>query len=306
MLWQSLPLVASLRNQDCQFEERTAAGVWRWTTRMDVSGASPTYTIHSIITPWGLFRDSLPIPGDIMLKMASSITELMNAYSPSIILGPPSTLLFEVDEGWGFTPAQKVLLSNGGTFGSLLNVSLATSAPYLVANPPNVGGIAMSSTGSFEVTVDSTDLKAINSPIAGTVIIQDPRANNTPQVLPVAIVVRPKAIIDLSAALLEFHVVAPLSGQDYPVIPIQGFQLRNTGPGTSVLDYQIQRLTGCSPWLAAFSPPVGTVSGLLQQFITVLVQPPCNTGRGTFEETLRVSGYSENLHEDILVRLVVS
>ena len=300
-----MPVVANIRSQDSRFEERTAAGVWRWTTRMDVSGAQPTYSIRDIASPWGLLRDSVPIPGDIALKMAESITELMSAYAPAIVAGPPSSLLFTVDEGWGYTVAQAVTVSNGGAYGSILSVSLSTSAPYLVASPSVLGGIALNSSASFEVTVDSTNLLAADSPIAGTIILQDVRATNTPQVVPVTIVVRPKAHIELSTDLLEFHATRPLTGSFSP-IPTQGFHLGNTGLPASALDYQIQKLTGLSPWLAAFSPPMGQLPGTLQQFVTVLVQPQDDMGSGTYEETLRVSGYSDNLHEDILVRLVIT
>jgi hypothetical protein len=272
---------------------------------MDVSGAAPAYSIRDIVSPWGILRDTIPIPGDILLKMAESIVELMSAYAPSIIAGPPSTLTFEVDEGWGFTPAQSVAVSNGGTYGSILNVSLTTSAGFIVVTPPTLGGIALNTSSTFTVMVDSTELLAASSPIAGTIIVQDPRAPNSPQVIPLTIIVRPKATIELSTTLLEFHVTRPLIGS-FPPIPTQGFQLRNTGLAASLLDYQIQKLTNLSPWLAAFSPPVGQIAGTLQQLVTVLVQPPDNTGTGTFEETLRISGYSTNMQEDITVRLVVT
>lgn len=301
-----MPLVASLRNQDSQFEERTVAGVWRWTTRMDVSGASPTFQIRDIITPWGLLRDTVPIPGDIVLKMAESINELMGAYAPGIIVGPPSSLTFEVDEGWGFSQAQGVGVGNSGAYGSILNVSLASSAPYMIASPPMMGGIALGETSTFDVMIDSTDLKAADSPLAGTIMIQDPRATNDPQVLPVAIVVRPKAHIELGSVLLEFHATHPAWGEPYDPIPAQIFQLSNDGLAASVLNYQIQKLTGLSQWLATFSPPMGLLAGGASQNITVLVQPPDDTSTGTYEETLRVSGYSDNLHADILVRLVIT
>jgi hypothetical protein len=301
-----VPLVTSLRNQDSQFEERTAAGVWRWTTRMDVSGASPTFQIRDIASPWGLLRDSVPIPGDIVLKMAESINELMNAYAPAIMIGPPSSLVFEVDEGWGFTPGQAVGVGNVGAYGSILNVSMATSAAYLTVSPPSVGGIALGETSSFDALVDSTNLKAADSPLAGTVMVQDPRATNTPQVVPFTVVIRPKAIIDLSAAVLEFHVTAPVPGDPYSPIPTQTFYVENTGLAASVLDYQIQKLTGLSQWLAAFSPPMGQVPGGGSQLVTVLAQPSTDMGIGTYEETLRVSGYSENLQMDVLVRLVIT
>jgi len=273
---------------------------------MDVSGASPTFQIRDIVSPWGLLRDSVPIPGDIALKMAESITELMGAYAPSIIIGPPSSLTFEVDEGWGSTPAQAVGVGNGGAYGSILNVSLATSAAYVTVTPPTLGGIAQGETSAFEAMVDSTNLKASDSPISGTIMVQDARAGNSPQVVPFTIIVRPKAHIDLSDDVLEFHAIHPEPGEAFDPIPTQIFYLNNDGPSASVLDYQIQKLTGLSSWLAAFSPPMGQIPGGGATPVTVLVQPPSDLGLGTYEETLRVSGYSENLQADITIRLVIT
>jgi len=279
--------------------------VWRWTTSVNVSGASPVYTVKDVVSPWGILRDSVPIPGDIIVKMAETIAELQVAYAPSIVAGPPSSLTFEVDEGWGYTTAQQVTVSNGGVFGSLLNVSLSTSASFITASPATLGGIASNASAQFDVTVDSTSLLASSSPVSGTITIQDPRAPNTPQVIPVTIVVRPKAHIALSTTLLEFHATRPLTGSFAPV-PTQGFQIQNTGLAASLLDYQIQKLTGLSPWLAAFAPPIGQIPGTSQQLVTVLVQPPDGLALGTYEETLRISGYSDNMSADVIVRLVVT
>jgi len=279
--------------------------VWRWTTRVDVSGASPTYTVLDVVSPWGVLRDSTPIPGDIILKMAGSIAELQVAYSPSILAGPPSSLTFEVDEGWGYTTPQHVTVTNSGVFGSLLSAALSTSAAYITVSPATLGGIASNASAQFDVTVDSTNLLASSSPISGVVLVQDPRASNSPQTIPVTIIVRPKAHIELSTTLVEFHATRPLSGSFAP-IPAQGFQIRNTGLAASLLDYQIQKLTGLSLWLSAFAPPIGQIPGTSQQLVTVLVQPPDGLALGTYEETLRISGYSDNMSADVVVRLVVT
>ena len=91
-----------------------------------------------------------------------------------------------------------------------------------------------------------------------------------------------------------------------PPIPAQLFELQNTGLPESELNYQIAKLTGCSPWLVGFSPSVGEVVGGATQPITVSVRYMHNMNPGTYTETLRVSGYSANTYADLLVRFIVS
>lgn len=295
---------SSLSFQDYQFKIQTPAGIWRWTTRVDLSLANPSYLVRDVITPFGLLRDMVPIPGTVVQEMANSISLLQQQFAPNMLISP-TTLSFTVDEGRGVSSAQSVQLTNNGVFGSLLGVSLTTSAPYIAVTVPSVGGLPSNGSGTFGVTVDSTTLVAASSPYAGTVTLQDPAALNNPQTIPVAIVVRPRAIISLSVAALNFAVTKPISGP-FPGIPSQTFTITNTGPSGSVLDYQIERLCGCSEWLASFNPPTGTLTSNASQVTTVVVQPPSNMLTGTYTEILRVSGYSLNFSQDVTVTLVIS
>lgn len=297
---------ANIRFQDYQFQYQVTTGTWRWTTRLDVSGASPLYEVRDITSPYGLLRDSIAIPGEVIEAMKSSIDEIQANFPPSILVGPPASLTFEVDEGRGFSTPQAVVLTNDGVFGSLLGATLSTSASYVTTSPANVGNLASNESGSFEVAVNSTDLLNLNSPYNETVTVQDANAGNSPQTLSVTITVRPKATIDLSPTQLGFSVAAPLTGP-FPPIPSQQFTIENTGPAGSVLDYQIQRLTGLSnDWLSSFAPVTGTLNSGDQDVIGVSVAPIESLTAGTYQETLRVSGYSTNSYVDILIQLVIS
>lgn len=300
-----MPLAPNLQTQDYQFKSQTLQGTWRWTTRVDVAQPSPAYSVRDVTSPWGLLRDSIPIPGEIIQAMAESIVELKNAFAPSILLGPPSTVTFTLDEGRGFGEAVTVAITNGGVFGSLLNVTMTSSAPYLRMTPANLGNLAFNESGSFELMADSSNLLSIESPYVGTVMIQDGSATNNPQVLPVTVVVRPKAMISLSPATLMFYATKPGSGP-FSAVPSQQFTVQNTGPVGSNLNFQVQKLVGQSDWLVSFAPSTGSLAASATQAVTVVVQPPESLPLGTFTETLRVSGYSENSYQDILVRLTVS
>jgi hypothetical protein len=296
---------SSLQFHDYQFSFPTAAGKWRWTTRLDVSQSAPAYWIRDIISPFGLLRDSIPLDGSVVQAMSDSIAQLKANFAPVILLGPPTSLTFLVDEGRGFSDPQFVILTNSGVFGSILNNALTGSVSYMRITPANVGGLASNQAGQFKVEVDSTTLLAASSPYGGTVSIQDPSALNTPISLPITINVRPKSTITLSSGPLNFSVVKPETGT-FPGIPTQTFTIQNTGPATSNLDYEVAKLIGLSDWLVSFLPDEGSLGSGGQVTVTVTVAPPDSLGVGTYSETLRVSGYSSNSYQDIEIILVVS
>lgn len=300
-----MPLASNLKFHDYQFEFAVAAGRWRWTTRLDVSQSNPTFTIRDVISPFGLLRDSVPIPGEVIQAMSESIDELRANFSPHIMVGPPSALTFEVDEGRGFSLPQDALLTNDGVYGSILGASLTTSAPYVRVTPALVGGLALNESGQFSVDVDSTNLLAVDSPYNEGITLQDPAATNNPQTLPVTINVRPKATISVTPVLLTFTVAKPLTGP-FPVIPNQTFVVSNVGPAGSILEFDIKKLTGLSDWLTSFLPASDTLSSGQSDTINVTVQPPSNMLQGTFTEKLRVSGYSSNSYIDVDIHLVIT
>ena len=305
-----MPLVQNLRYHDYQFEYQVPPGSWKWTTRLDVSQSNPTYQVRDVISPYGLLRDSIPIPGPVVRAMADSIIELQANFAPSILIGPPSSLTFAVDEGRGFSPSQTVGLTNAGVYGSLLGASLTTSAPFIVVNPSTVGNLSINESGEFTVEVDSTSLLAANSPYSGGVTIQDPTASNNPQTMGITVIVRPKATIGSSIPILTFNAIRDVSGHITMVDPPgtqQSFNVLNTGPVGSVLEFDIRALTGlCNNWLRSWLPSEGEINSGGSQTVTVTVQPPDNLFQGTYSEKLRISGYSSNQYLDVEIRLVVS
>lgn len=298
-----MTLASNLRFHDYQFGFTTPTGSWRWTTRLDVTLSNPSYSIRDIVSPIGLLRDSIPIPGDIIKAMSDSIDDLKANFAPTILMASPLT--FSVDEGRGLSLPQSVLVTNSGVYGSLLGVTLTPSAGYILVSPAQVGNLAKNETGSFNVSVDSTTLLASSSPIAGSISVQDPTATNNPITYGITINIRPKATLLLSVGSLSFSVVKPLSGA-FPSIPTQTFQVTNTGASGSVLAYSAQKLIGLSDWLTSFIPATGSLNSGVSQTITVTVAPPDNMMAGTYTETLRVSGYSSNLYQDIQIQLVIS
>lgn len=271
---------------------------------MDVSGSTPRFMVSGIVSPFGILRDSIPIPGEVVEAMADSITEVKRQFPPAILVGPPSALSFTITEGQGFSLPQEVILTNNGVFGSLLAATLTSSSPAVVVSPAQIGNLSSNETGSFDVAVNSAGLLALESPYSAVITIQDPSATNTPQVLPITIDVRPKAEIAATATELAFSVVKPLSGA-FPIIPSQTFVIQNVGPSGSVLEWQLQK-AACIPWLSSFGPVHGTLGSGEGDVITVAVAPPTTTLTGTYVETLKVTGFSANHSVDVTVRLTVT
>jgi len=273
---------------------------------MDVSGLGPMFQIVDIVTPFGFLRDSIPLPGDVVQAMNDSIQTLKTNYRPTILLGPPSSLVFNVDEGRGVSLPQSGRLTNSGVFGSLLDGTLVTSAPYIKTSPTVVGGLPFNQSGDFDVTVDSTNLLTASSPYSASISVQDTNATNSPQVFPITINVRPKAVITASPATVAFSVSAPLTGP-FPPVNSSPFTVSNTGPTNSVLDYQIVRLIGLSQnWLESFTPVSGTLASGQSVTVNVTVAPIEGLSRGTYTETLRISGYSSNNYTDVLIQLDIT
>lgn len=271
---------------------------------MDVSLSIPSFSVTGIVSPFGILRDSIALPGEVIEAMGESIAELRTQFPSTMLVGPPTSLAFAVDEGAGFSLPQEAILTNNGVFGSLLGVTLTSSVAYVAVSPALLGNLASNETGTFDVTVDSTDLLVADSPYSASITIQDPRATNTPQTLPVSIVVRPKATLSIDLETLAFTAVKPLSGL-FPEILAQSFIIENTGPEGSVLEWQLQRIC-CESWLVSFLPVFGVLASGESEVITVSVAPVASTVRGTYTETLRVTGYSTNQSMDVRVQMSIT
>lgn len=297
--------VSRLQVQDYQYQVALPAGIWRWTTRLDLSGAMPIYQVVDVRSPYGNLRDMIPIPGPVVTAMANSITEIQQAFAPAIMLSPTS-LAFTLNQGQGVSTPQSITITNNGVFGSLLSAAITTSAPWIQVTPANIDSLGFNQAGSFNVTADSSALLSANSPFTGTIMVQGQGATNNPQTIDVTVTVLPLATIAVSVPTLIFTVAGPLPPSPFPPVPAQQFILSNTGPAGSQLTFLIQKLIGNSPWLVSFAPFLGNLASTQTQAITVAVAPPPYLGPGTYSETLRISGYSTNMNQDVEIQLVVT
>lgn len=101
-----------------------------------------------------------------------------------------------------------------------------------------------------------------------------------------------------------YYVTKPLIGC-FPPIPTQVILLTNSGPSGSLLEWQAVKLLGV-PWLVSYNPVSDELAGGTFENITVVVQPDESMQPGTYTETLRITGYSDNFEQDVQVQLIIS
>lgn len=297
-----MSLLSPLASHEYAFHRSVAGRIWRWKVRVDVSGASPAYTVRDIVTPVGRLLDSIPIPGEIIQEMAASINKVKEEFAPTIEVGA-SEILFVVDEGRGFSAQEDLVVTNAGIFGSLLDATLVPSADFITITPGSLSGLASGESGISKVMVNSSELEP--GTYDEVIVVRDDTATNNPATVQVGITVRPKARITVAPTTLTFEAERSVGGT-FPDVDPKTFTVTNDGPNGSKLAYYIQRLYGNSCWLEAITPMEGELDSGDSQVVTITVKPTENMLRGTYEEMLRVSGYSENSYADVLLRLVVS
>lgn len=294
---------SSLQVQTYRFNKQLPSGLWSWSVVMDLSGPSTVFRVEDVLTPFGPLRDSVPLPGDVVTEMSDTIETLLTNFPATISVSPTGTLTLTVDEGRGFSAPVLVNVTNTGVFGSILDATLTTSSTYLHVFPEKQGSLASQEVGTSQLSVDSSSLLAVNSPYTGSIAVTA-AATNSPQTMPISIVVRPLALIAVNPQTLTFHVLRNVDGS-FSQVPAQALVVTNAGPAGSVLSWQIQPVAS-SPWLVGIAPTSGTLTAGGSESILVSVLPTPNLLQGSYTETVRISGYSSNQYLDIQIVLVVS
>lgn len=288
--------MVQLNFQDYEFSLNTSRGWWRWKTRIDTTLQAPQVFIRDIVSPYGLLRDSIPIPGAVISAMQDSMDQLQIAFSP-VQSVDPLQLFFTVDEGRGLSVDLPVTIQNTGPFGSVLTALATASNPYINLSPTEVGMLPAQGTGTLTVRVDSAYLSP--GPLQDQITITG--GSNAPTTIQVFTTVRPRAI--LAVSIPSIQVTIPyLIDTDYPITEVE-LTVLNNGPATSVLEWKAKKLIDCSPWLS-LDPKSGVLNGSGDSETIVLqFQPPNNILLGSYTETLRVAGYSENFYIDVPITL---
>lgn len=291
-----------------EFSHDSVGGKWYWTVlASNVRGAGQLYQVSGIRSPFGaLAQSAIPIPGDVVLRMADSIQEMQQQLSPLVSLVSPGTTSFSVTvvEGDPATVAAVVPFQNSGAFGSFLTATATPSAAWLKAVPPSVVGLGRSEQSQFTVQVLPATLLATGSPYTGTVNIQDNRQSPTLIPVTVTVTVLPKPSIETSASEVTLTYAIGTATAGSP----QTLSVTNDGPSGSKLSVSLAKVQNASPWLSLTPSTLGPLDSGDSSSVTFSVVPGSAPGIvGTYVETVKISSSTaSNSPQTVSVKLIVN
>jgi hypothetical protein len=290
------------------FDKISVGGTWMWTVRAtNVMNSGQTYQVTDIMSPFGkLAAVDVPIPGDVVLEMASNIRDLQQQLAPLLALVGPTPTTYSVTVTEGDAPSQVAVIpfQNSGAFGSFLTVVATPDSPWLSATPSTVAGLNKNDQGSVSVRVSPSILLASGSPYSGRVNLQDNRS--PPTVIPVTVNVtvlpRPSISVSPGSVSLSYTLTGPVPGSAVPL------SVTNSGPAGSSLSFSVAKVNNISPWLAfvpASGGPLASGDSAIVTFSTVSAGVP--SVPGVYSEVVLVSSpNSSNGSVPVTVTLTVN
>ncbi|OPZ35429.1 MAG: hypothetical protein BWY99_02256 [Synergistetes bacterium ADurb.BinA166] len=290
------------------FDKISVGGTWYWTVRAtNVQNSSQLYQVADITSPFGkLAAVDVPIPGDVVLEMASTIAQLQEQLAPLLALvgSTPTSYSVTVTEGDPMLSIAAVPFQNAGAFGSFLTAVATPSAPWLSAAPPTVAGLNKNDQGQFTIRVNPATLFASGSPYVGYLNLQDNR--NPPTTIPVTVTVtvrpRPSVLVSPASVFLSYSLTGPVSGGAVAL------SVTNSGPSGSSLTFSVTKVGNISPWME-FVPASGgpLVSGDSAIVTFSIVPAGVPSVPGTYSDSVLVSSpNASNGPVVVPVTLVVS
>lgn len=290
------------------FSQVSVGGKWTWTVQAsNVQGAGQLYQVADIRSPFGRLTDvNVPIPGDIITAIASTLDQFRQQLAPQLALSSPGTSSFSltVTEGDPAVQVAIVPFQNIGAFGSFMDVTAVSNSPWLASDPTVVSGIGKNEQGQVALFVSPVAMLSSSSPYSGQVNLQDNRVSPTLVPLSVIVTVRPRPTITVNSTTVN------LSYNLTTTTPSGAVQLTitNSGPATSQLSAQVAKVQNRSPWLAISPTTVGPLASSASTQVAFSVVPSgVPMTPGTYTETVLVtSGNATNSPIAVVVSLEVT
>lgn len=289
-----------------QFELESVGGIWRWTTRANnINNFGQRYEVIDITSPFGpLFSINVPLPGEVVLAMSGSISNLQQQLQASILVSSPipPNFYIVVTEGAAVQDVGGVVVINNGAFGSFLTANASPNVPWLTAAPAQAVGIPQNSTASFLIRVNPALLLAANSPFLGVINISNQDVPAQVVTSNVVVTVLPKPTIAVSPTLVNFTQTC-----GSPTASSVSVTVSNTGPVNSTMDFVVAKVNNSSNWLLVNPvsggplPGGGSTAVIFSLDITKIPQIA-----GTYADTIRFqSPTASNSFIDVPVNLNV-
>jgi hypothetical protein len=287
-----------------RFSSPAVGGNWSWEVAVqNIVNSGQKILVRDIRTPFGpIYTTEIPIPDSIILAMADSVSQFQQQLNPQVFLISSATYFVTVTEDDPVSSIATNLFENIGQLGSFMTVTSVPDSPWLTAYPPSVSGIMKNGQGQSAISITPTLLLATSSPYVGHVNLQDNA--NPPNIVPVTfnVTVLPRPTIGVSVSTVNlFFSMTSGAGSSQTVV------ITNTGPGGSLLTFNLVRVLNRSSWLdinpvsEANVPSAGTVNVIFSVDTNHIPGLP-----GTYSEQILIqSDNATNTPVTILVSLNV-
>ena len=290
------------------FNLESIGGTWAWNVHADnTQGLGQLFKVQDILTPYGpLYTAMIPIPGDVILAMADSLSDVQQQLAPllALVQGSPSSFNLVITEGDPNESIGIVGVQNVGAFGSFMVATATPTASWIQSTPSYIGDLGKNDQGNFNFTLLAGTLLNADSPYTAAVNLQDNR--NVPTTIPINIIVtvNPRPVISavpLSLAFTHSLSLGTSSGA-------QQVEIENIGPTSSILNFSLARVSNSSNWID-FVPtsggPLDSGDSTLITFSVVKASVPSSPG--IYQDTIRVSSpNAANTPVDVSITLTVS
>jgi len=290
------------------FNIESIGGTWSWNVHADnTQGLGQLFKVQDINTPYGsLYTAMIPIPGDVVLAMADSLSDVQDQLAPMLSLtqGSVSSFNIVITEGDSNVDIGTIGIQNVGAFGSFMVATATPTVSWLQTNPSYISDLGKNGTGNFGFTLLTGALLNANSPYTGIVNLQDNR--NVPTTIPISftVTVNPRPVISAVPLSLAFTHSLSLNTSS----GAQQVEIENVGPASSVLNVSLVRVNNNSSWID-FTPtaagPLNSGDSTLITFSVVKANVPLSPG--VYQDTIRISSpNAANSPVDVTVTLTVS
>jgi hypothetical protein len=292
-----------------RFSQISVGGTWYWSVTADnITGAGQLYYVRDIETPFGKLTNGVdvPIPGDVVNAMASSMSQFQQQLAPllALVSGQQTVISVTVTQGDPASQVGAINVINVGSFGSFMTATATPTVPWLSASPTVVQGIGQNQTAQFGLVLDPTLLQTSVTPYTGQINFQDNRA--TPTVVPVTVVVTvlPQPVIQINTNALQMSWELDTGANSGAVQLI----VTNSGPAGSTLSFNVAKVQNASPWLSFTPISVSNLAVGQQAVITFSIIPQgVPQVSGQYFETIMLSSVNAaNSPVSIQVGLVVT
>lgn len=291
------------------FSVPSVGGTWSWTLQANnVQGAGQLYQFVGITTPYGPLQDAtyIPIPADVIVAMADSLTQFQQQLNPMLALVSPAQTIFNttITEGDPGSTISTTLFQNVGAFGSFMSVTATPDVQWLSPQPSLVSGLGKNNQGQTQVKLVPSSLLAINSPYVGHVNLQDNRSPSTliPLTFQINVLPRPQISVSSVSITLSYSLLTASAGGAVSLT------VQNSGPVNSILNFSLSKLFNNSPWLAFTPGSGGPLSSGQNSIITFsVVSSNAPAIAGTYTENVGVlSTNAGNSPVQVTISLIVT